>query len=167
MGLLVVSDAWVQASESILDTSFDKEDVHNRACWIREAVQDKVPPARLEPSPPLGLCREIYRVLSLLVSPHDIADTATEKILNSVISGHQVGGFYGDLLVKGTDGASIAVEVDGPRRFYYGIQERIAVCELKHDYLQRQFSNVVHIGFWEWPSTECEQIAFLRARLGW
>jgi len=89
---------------------------------------------------------------------------ATE-VAGNIGAGHLTGGFYADLVVRYGDGPFIAVEVDGPRRFYHGCRERTAVCELKDAELHRCFDQVVHIGFWEWPRVEAKQGDFLKERL--
>lgn len=114
---------------------------------------------KLEPPAPASLLREVFRALERCFGA------------GSVALGRAACGFQADLLLApravagGASSGTVAIEVDGPRRFYYGSRDLVGLCKLKDSALRREFRDVVRIGFWEWPRQIAEQDALLHGRL--
>lgn len=123
---------------------------HEDALALEAALRRSGPPVRLEPPPPQGLQRT--------------AAAALERLFPGACA-PGVAAMEPDLLLR-RSGGDVAVELDGPNRFYHGQRELSALCGLKGELLQDAVGAVVRIGHWEWPTEPEQQDAFLRARLG-
>lgn len=144
--------------------------------WVATAVAD-ASPSRLEPPPPAGLLREVLAAFTRVTQTHGGNPVAGESDVvsrgtpiasddSTVEVGRFFGGFYADLVIRPLPGQSesaFAVEVDGPRRFYLGSRDRLALCELKDAVLSHQgLGPVQHVSFGEWPAAEEKQDAHVR-----
>ncbi|CAE8627713.1 unnamed protein product [Polarella glacialis] len=110
-------------------------------------------------SPPQGLLREVF------VALHRSSCLASSGC--SIVTGQAVGPvFVSDLWLSQAPDGPVAVEVDGPRRFYHGTRDLLAVCELKGQAASAASKGrVLRIGFWEWPAKAEQQDLLLSQRL--
>jgi len=127
------------------------------SCNTKPAAQlslaDVTPQDCLTPLPPAGLLRQVVRTLQgVCVGPSDLA-----------IYSH-VGGFLADIVLK-LGGRTIAIEVNGPGRFYHGTRDYTTLHALKRMALQQKFDKVIDVDFWRWPDSQRDQRSFVRLHI--
>ncbi|CAJ1384571.1 unnamed protein product [Effrenium voratum] len=119
------------------------------AAWLADwAVEvsgsdPQLAPALVPPAPQ-GLRRSVFAALRRAGQEVPLPGLSAEV------------GFVSDLATKG----GVAVEVNGPERFYLDSVEPLACCRLKHRALSAAFP-AVKVSWWEWPSDPAEQDRFL------
>jgi len=132
-------------------------------------LAERLDPLCLEPLPPSGILREVSATLRRCDFPGGGALGGGACVI-SAGSSPPSSAFRADLLLElGGGCGAVAVEVDGPGRFYHAgasPRERLAVCGLKRAALLHRHGAVAHVGFWEWPSDdEGKQDALLLERV--
>ncbi|CAK9104067.1 unnamed protein product [Durusdinium trenchii] len=136
--------------------------------WLRHEVQN--------PGDAMWLADWAEEVFSAANGPqHDLVPPVDRGLLRSVFASMEpsevellaawpVQGFRADLVVR-FQSQLVAINVNGPERFYAGTQEPLASCGLRTAALAASGAKVCEVNFWEWPTEPAEQRRWMTQRL--